>query len=256
MIGTFRRTIKIRDNTAAHGQEVRGVLEDDFHHFRVAIRHDGATVTAIDAWAVRHPYSLCPAATRPLRRLIGMPLNRVAHSVTRFTDSAHQCTHMFELAGLMIAAAARGDSFRSYRIEVPARVDGHTVATLYRDNVKDIEWHVDGVYVTGPEPYVGMNLRAGMARWAIQTLGSGEAESALVLRRAVVISLGREKALDSQRHAAATGACFVQQPHRAEYALRMTGSTWDFTTRPQAMGLTNAEWEAAEDARFWQAMDS
>src|SRR3546814_7802131 len=33
--------------------EVRGALEDDFHHFRVLIRHDGARVTNVEATALR-----------------------------------------------------------------------------------------------------------------------------------------------------------------------------------------------------------
>src|SRR3546814_15101952 len=39
--------------------EVRGALEDDFHHFRVLIRHDGARVTNVEATALRQPFSRC-----------------------------------------------------------------------------------------------------------------------------------------------------------------------------------------------------
>lgn len=252
MPGTFRRVIDIHEHPAGTGREVRGVLEDDFHHFRVALRHDNRTVTAIDGWAVRHPYTLCAQATGELDRLAGMPLDEIAQSVTRFVDASGQCTHMLELAGLMIAAAARGLGQRRYQADVPARRDGRTRAVLYRDGRQCLAWDVQDDGIAAPEPYAGQSLRAGMARWAIGHLEVEQAEAALILRRAVLLSLGRQKNLDAQRHAEPTGACFAQQPGRAPQARRIAGSIVDFTARPQAPGKVGPAWDTAEDAHFWR----
>jgi hypothetical protein len=46
-----------------------------------------------------------------------------------------------------------------------------------------------------------------------------------------MISRGRERNLDLLEHAEASGRCFAQQPERAVIALRVVGSTWDFTER-------------------------
>jgi hypothetical protein len=41
--------------------EMRAALEDDFHHFRVVLCHDGSYVLAVSSEGLRVPYSLCPA---------------------------------------------------------------------------------------------------------------------------------------------------------------------------------------------------
>ena len=93
----FRRRIVIQ---AQNAHEVRAALEDDFHHFRVSIRHNSEILTDINGWAVRFPYDACPSAANQLRGLLGMPLSDIAHSVNRQTDAKLQCTHLLDLAGL------------------------------------------------------------------------------------------------------------------------------------------------------------
>ena len=88
-------------------------------------------VQRVDGWAVRHPYSTCPLAAGQLARLVGMSLEsrrELRHRATRIR--VEQCTHLLDLAGLAIAAAARPAWQRWYDISVPRRVDGRTRATL------------------------------------------------------------------------------------------------------------------------------
>jgi len=239
----FRRRIVI----ASHGQGtstlVRAAVEDDFHHFRVEVRCSGGQVEHVSGEAPRHPYTLCKSATGELTRLVGMPLSTTAHEVTRFTDATEQCTHLLDLAGLAIAAAARGTTNRLYDIEVPHRLEhGRTHPRLWRDGTLLLEWDVADATIEGPAPYAGINLRHGMARWALSTLPAEEAEAALVLRRATVISVGRTKNLDAQVHAVANGSCFAHQPRRAEQALRVVGSTLDFSASGEPLCAADRSW--------------
>ena len=240
----FRRRVGIHSTGEATRGEVRACLEDDFHHFRVRVAHRDGKVQQAVGWAVRHPYSTCPLAANQLARLVNAPLNGLAHSVMRVTDPSGQCTHLMELAGLAIAAAARSITRRWYDIEVPLRVAGRTLATLDRDGVRMLAWELIDTTIAGPEPFAGVSLRKGMAAWAFEHLPEEEAEAALVLRRCALISLGRAKNLDAQVHAEPTGRCFVQQPVRADQGLRIVGSIIDFSGSANALCATDREWLA------------
>jgi hypothetical protein len=242
MMSIFRRRVTIAAFEDEAGQGIRAALEDDFHHFRVSLWHKSGILQDIQGEGLRIPYSACQEAKEPLRQLIGKPLSPIAHSVNRQTDAQHQCTHLLDLAGLAIAAAARRTVRRDYEIEVPQRVAGQTHARLYRDGVLYMEWHVRDSVIASPVPYAGVNLREGMARWVFGHLDEEQAEAALLFRRCVLISLGRTNNLDVQIHASSTGRCYSQQPSRAATALRNKGSTLDFSNRPEALGADDLIW--------------
>jgi hypothetical protein len=244
----FLRRIVIVVQPDGQKQRARAVLEDDFHHFRVELTCQDQHILKVDGSAPRHPYSLCPGALEPLKALEGMPLVRKAHAVTRQTDANQQCTHMLELAGLAMAAVARGDQRRQYDIEVPMRVDGRTQTRLWRDAELLLTWEVEGTTIVGPEPFTGVDLYQGLARWALQTLPEELAEAALALRRGTVISIGRMKNLDLEIHARPSGRCYAQQPVRAESALRQIGSTLDFSTRAEQLCADDQVWLAGQEA--------
>ncbi|MFM0256575.1 DUF2889 domain-containing protein [Paraburkholderia sediminicola] len=237
----------IRSRTETSQRVTRAALEDDFHHFRVEVASAHGQVSSIEAASPRRPYTLCAQAAERLQALVGMALAQTAHEVTRITDASEQCTHLFELSGLAIAAAARGTLRRQYDIEVPMRVNDRTRSTLARDGVSLLEWNVLGTVIQGPPPYAGIDLYHGMARWALTTLPSEEAEAALVLRRATGIAKGRGMNLDAQVHARPNGNCFAQQPVRAEQAIRIVGSTLDFATRPADLCADDKAWLAFDE---------
>ena len=247
MTSMFRRRVEIVSTAQDATREVRATLEDDFHHFRVWLRHCDGIVSEIGGEAVRYPYSACPLATEQLQQLVGMPLSQIAHSVTRQTDAQHQCTHLLDLAGLAIANAARGTTQRRYDIQVPDRIDERTNPLLQRDGTTLLSWDVHGSTIEEPPPYCGVNLREGMARWALNHLSEEEAEAALLLRRCTMISLGRMNNLDAQIHASSTGRCYSQQPARATQALRIKGSTWDFSATAAALCMDDQNWLAGKE---------
>ncbi|MBQ1765197.1 MAG: DUF2889 domain-containing protein [Aquincola sp.] len=249
-MGSFRRRIVIVHRPGEDAGEARACLEDDFHHFRVRVVHGAGRVRLVRAESVRNPYTLCPAAGDQLRLLEGMALSPVASSVGRATDASEQCTHQFDLAGLAIAAAAGGCAYRRYDIEVADRIDERTRASLQCDGHPLLDWDIEGSIVNGPSRFAGLSLREGFARWVHTRLPAEEAQAAMVLRRCALISLGRGKALDLQLHANATGLCFAQQPVRAMQALRVVGSTWDFSApaKRESLCAGDAAWLAFDDA--------
>lgn len=238
----FRRRIQLRGRHDGEGGEVRAALEDDFHHFRVLLRHTHGEVSACHGEAPRHPFSACPGATGALEALIGMPLDKVASAVSRHTDPSQQCTHMFDLAGLAVAAAARGIERRSFEIEVPRHLSGYSQARLVRDDGLRIDWEVREGLILSPAPYSNVDLRRGMARWALETLAADVAEAAIVLRRCALISLGRLKDIDKLPHARPSGHCYAQQPERAGQAIRIVGSTWDFSEHRDDLCCDDRAW--------------
>ena len=240
----FRRRLGICSTGNIARGETRAALEDDFHHFRVRVSHEGGRVHQVVGWAVRHPYSTCPLAANQLSRLIDTPLDPRAQAVMRATNPTEQCTHLMDLAGLAIAAAARSITRRWYDISIPRRVAGRTHAILDKDGVRALAWELLDTTIMGPAPFQGVSLREGMAAWAFTHLPEEQAEAALILRRCALISLGRAKNLDVQIHAEPTGRCFVQQPDRAAQGLRMVGSTLDFTSAAHELCATDREWLA------------
>jgi hypothetical protein len=227
----FRRSIQIA--TVREGDQgiARAALEDDFHHFRVELAFAGGVVTQARGMGLRIPYTGCAGASAALSALVGMPLDSIANSVTRATDASQQCTHQLDLAGLALACAARGITRRRYDIEVPRRQGKATSGRIDRDGETVLDWRIDGETITGPEQHAGVHLQQGFARWALTTLAEDDAEAALILRRCLMISRGRERDLDLLQHAEPSGRCFAQQPERAVIALRVVGSTWDFSER-------------------------
>lgn len=227
----------------------RAVIEDDFHHFRVEVVHDGLTVTRIRADSLRNPYSLCPAAGFQLNVLRGASLDRSLPNLLRTVNARQQCTHQLDIALLAMSAAARGTVSRRYDAVVTDAGDFAAnptprEATLFRDGEIIADWAVEGSSIVEPATFAGVGLRRGFLAWVADHLGDEDAEAALVLRGAFFVSSGRGKIeqLDAMPHAPATAGCWVQQPERAEISLRERGSTLDFSERPAMLTVADDDW--------------
>jgi Protein of unknown function (DUF2889) len=244
----FRRRVEI----ATAPGEARAVVEDDFHHFRVTVRHDGRRVSRVEGGAVRVPWVTCPLAVDRLHELEGMDLSDRATDVFKRTEATLQCTHMFELAGVAIANAARGVARRRYELAAPVeRVGARTHGTLWRDGEQILHWEVDKVGVLAPERFAGLSLKAGFREWIETNLSAEESEAALILRRGVMISAGRSVDLDAVKpgepYRVPLGGCITLQPDKIGTLKRVVGSTLDFTDRPEALTATDQDWLAFAD---------
>src|SRR5690554_4658629 len=109
--GRMRRLIDLRCDDA---HTAVGWLEDDFHHFGVTIKHDGNRVTGARMTAERYPWETCPGAAHPLKAIVGKPLISRASDIGRLLEMRQQCTHVFDLTGLVLAQAKKGHHQRRY----------------------------------------------------------------------------------------------------------------------------------------------
>lgn len=239
---TFRRHIELNSHTTDTHTIVRIALEDDIHHFRVELSHDDSYITDIQASSIRIPYSLCPNASPELNLLIGKELTGVAHSVHRMTDARLQCTHLLDLAGIAVAASARNEKSLKYEIKIPKRTNLKTTASLRRNNGLTLMWGINLLTIEGPDPFTGIDLKKGFAGWAIKSLPIDLSEAAIILRRAVTISLGAELNLDEIATMNSTGFCYAQQVERVGSGTRVIGSTKNFTKAPMLLCATDQNW--------------
>jgi hypothetical protein len=230
MTGAFRRAIRVE----AGADWARAEIEDDFHHFVVHLRHDGQAVTAARGEAVRHPWSLCPAAGEALSALAGMPLSPNPAAVFLHADPLGQCTHMFESAGFAVAQAARGPGRRRYDARAADPVDGWAEVELRQDGVPVLRWVVQDGVIVEPAHHAGRRPGEFRSR-SLAELPAEAAERLLVMRRAAILGPARTIDVDSFPTAAAMGrgrVCFVFSPGVAERAQRRYGSVRDFSTGP------------------------
>jgi len=240
--GSYRR--RLRTTVTAPGV-VEGGLEDDFHHFSVRLEHDGALVRAVAGRAHRWPWTTCPDAVTPLRALEGMELSPRCLAPGDVADPKHNCTHLFDLAGLCVAHAARGGgtgTTRQYDVAIPAAAQGGqpTVVSCRRDGEIVHEWTLKGRRCAAPEPFASAPWRGGFLKWADETFDPDVAESAIVLRRACDIGMGRGMDLDAvdradEMESLMLGVCYTMQPVQIRVALRNKGTVRDFDTDPAAL---------------------
>ncbi len=223
----------------AHGRQVVAELADDAHHFRVRLRHDGRKIVAIDGDAVRHPWSTCAEALRPLRGLVGARLSMRSTALGGVSSAREHCTHWFDLAGLAAAHAASGRASRDYRCAVWGVPESGVHATLERDGEPLLAWRLDEQTIRGPAPFDGRALVGGFLAWAESALAPDLAEAAIVLRRACTIAPVRFYELDHVERASqvqiVAGQCYTYSEGTAQRAERQRGSKRDYTDCPEAL---------------------
>lgn len=251
-MGIFRRRIIL---SSIAGRVEAGV-EDDQHHIRVTLEHNGKFVTGVKGESIRVPFSTCPGAEKKIVDLIGMPLTvGVIHDKALWPSVLNprvQCTHMFELALLAIAQAARGGR-RQYEISVPdpngqtpfevrdgkllpKQSQGTTKAELRRNGEQALLWLLKGELILEPALFTGQSLRAVLL-WAYsRSFDDDLLEAIMVLRRGLHVATGRVMPIQQLPTAesmslVAQGACHVFQPERIGEGRRNMDSLLDFTDR-------------------------
>ena len=173
--GAFRRRIMAWTEPG----RAFAAIEDDLHHFRIDLRHDGEKVVAIGGTPVRVPWTSCPGAVDMLSSFVGEALAPSPGLRKSGVVASHQCTHMFDIVKIAMAQALRGGR-RQYDIEVLDRIDTETRATIRRDGELVFSWDLRGNLVTGPATFAGHDI-AGRAIWPEESVPDADAlEAALV----------------------------------------------------------------------------
>lgn len=215
----YRRRIRVEPREGA----VLAMLEDDIHAMAVTLRHDGETVTAVEPYADRMPWTTCPGAQAKLvETFAGLSLGEV----TARRDKKANCTHFHDLA--VLAAAHAGDAAGfSYDVLVSDPALGERLLEIRRDGATVLEWAERDGRLTAPAEIAGQTLFS-LRDW-INALAEPVKEAARLLQWASIVAHGRTLPEDRQSDATAMPPnCFTFQPDRAKIAIR-DGKRHDFS---------------------------
>jgi hypothetical protein len=158
-----------------------------------------------------------------------------------------QCTHIFDLTGLLMAhicGQPRREPRRRYLASMPDRERrydqpglagfGPSVASLRQDGELVMQWEVDGDTITGPAPWGSRTQNRGFRAWT-ESLPKEQAEHATILRRAILVLCGRLIDLDAFDYFGQQvddTRCYSSQPERRNLARRCQGATRDYSDQP------------------------
>ncbi len=229
----YRRHVRL----AASSTSVVSEMADDAHHFRVRLTHDHERVVTITGEAIRYPWTTCPGSTERLSVFEGISLAPRSTVVGAHASASEHCTHLFDLAGLAVAHAARNAEDRLYECAVEGAPTREETATVTCNGEMLIEWHLSRGKVKAPAAFSDAPIRGGrFIDWAERELDPDLAEAALVLRRALLVSPVRLHELDRFERATdllyEPGACFTFSEGTKQLAVRMKNTQFDFTDSP------------------------
>lgn len=224
----YRRATSIQ----VSGSRVIAEMEDDFHHFRICLSHDGLVITKVVGESIRFPWSTCGhESEKKIQELEGLGLESLYKQLTSQQRFSH-CTHMFDLVQLAISHALTGQSPRLYQAAItltPAL--GACQAELLRDGSRLFLWDIEQGSITGPAPYGGLEV-GGLAAWAHQHQPVEMIEAVLILQRAIHVSMGKIFDWSSAKKASEMNlppTCHTFQPSSASRATRVADNIRDFS---------------------------
>jgi len=227
--GIFRRCVRIR---VTEGQ-VNVDLEDTNHAFRLALRHDGARITAVEPEFVRHPFTTCPESGPYVASLVGRALDQ-ATDVRRALETRFSCTHVTDMTALALAHAADVGVERLYEVAVEDERDGRTRARVGCDGRAVHDWTIARHAVLEPGALVGRPMMQGFHAWARAAFSGLPLEAAFVLQRGYFVAQARrydptpERDHPARGDGLADGVCYSYSTPAVERAERIEGSRRDF----------------------------
>lgn len=234
---TEHRVVRVVTIDDGERLEVRGAVEDRFHHFRVwaDVSRPERRVERCGIDAVRFPYSGCPAAGERVGLLTGAALHGRMSEYFRDLDPRQQCTHQLDVLALALALGARGVRRRRYDIRVELD-GGRAVGQLDQDGAPRLVLMLDGTAITSPAAYAGRGIGSGFTSF-VASLPADEADAALVLRRMLFVAQASaaNDRLDQMAHAPVTGGCWVQQRANAPLMWRLKGQTLPVDVEPRRL---------------------
>lgn len=220
---------------------VEAGVEDDFHHFRVTVRHDGTHVSSVEGEPLRYPWATCPGASDGLEKLRGAPISTAMTRHPDAFDRFHQCTHQLELALFAIAQAARGVSRRYDLTIADSDDDGLCVATVERDGETVETWRIKGEQLITPPELAQMAVRS-LRPWA-EALDDDRYERVAMLRRCLQVAAGRKLRLRPDLAAEVPGArnaCYAFQDARSRQGVFIRESVRDFSAGADGLLATSS----------------
>lgn len=234
--GVFRRRLRLNVAT----REVHVELEDGNHAFRLALRHDGERITAIEPAYVRHPFTTCPGSAGFLTALVGRPLDDRPED-RRLPDRRHSCTHVTDMARLALDHVRDAGLRRLYDIEVDDECDGRSSTRISRDGQLVHEWIISRQVIVGPEELADRPMMQGFHAWVRQAFTGLALEAAIALQRGWFVAQTRRYRMTPVHEYPAIGdgmpegVCYSYSTPAVQRAERIEGSKRDFTHRANAL---------------------
>ena len=200
------------------------------------LHHADGIVTDIDARTIRIPTTACPGATLVLRELIGLPLSTPRGMLYETARVRRNCTHLFDLAALAIAHAARPvGSERVYDAAVPDETDRPVAVTVACNGELIHRWLVREHRIIEPASFAGNPVLGGFARWANEAFDEDAFEAALVLARTCFIAVGAAHLTEAwtglplRLNDRRAGVCHAYAPENLDNNRYVGGGRRDFT---------------------------
>lgn len=234
--GVFRRRVRVR--VAARVIEVD--LEDSNHAFRLAVRHDGERLMAIEPDYVRHPFTTCPESGVHLAGLAGRALHDLPEA-RRLLETRVSCTHLVDMLGLALAHLHETGFACLYDIAVDDEREGRTRARISCDGEPVHDWTIAQHAIVEPETLLDRPMLQGFHAWAREAFDSRPFEAALMLQRGYFVAQARRYSTDPEReHPAAgdgvpDGVCYSYSTPVVARARRIEGSKRNFTNDADAL---------------------
>jgi len=228
------RLIKTAENSSV------GELEDDFHHFRVELTHDQNKILTVSGSILRAPWSTCDEANTPLQKIVGSPLSEDSTAIGDYAAPTSNCTHLFDLTGLVISHTVQDNPIRQYDLMItdPSSKQEQNLV-LWRDSELVFNWTIREGVILSPNDWKGVSLLGKFIAWAKENLDPPTAEAAIALRRMTHISTGHGINLDKldigvEHTDGPIGRCYTYSSEVLFRAKRMKGSVRDFRQEEHA----------------------
>jgi hypothetical protein len=205
---------------------IQAELEDNFHRFRLTLRHSGGFITGIDADPQRYPWSTCTkAAEYFIVQMLGRTLTEAAA-----IDPSEHCTHLMDLLALC-AVYAGAPELVVYDLRAGEPEGGRKWVALRRNGAVADFWRLEGTRIMGEGVLGGRDLRQ-LSTWRSELDPQAAAEAHMMRRVALMADQQANVREVAERlvdvGAIRMGACFTYQMPRALEA-RYMNSRRSFT---------------------------
>lgn len=235
--GAYRRRIHL---TGMAGK-VEVALEDDYHAFRLTLRHDGDQIVAVEAESLRVPANTCTEAPALLTGFVGQALTADRERFRSYAEPRSHCTHLYDLLWLACAHALRPPGTRSYDVVVPDANGASGTASIARDGETVHDWTIDRASVLAPPQVAGLPLMRGFARAAASAFSSELFEAACVLQMGIFVARGRRIDVEAlprdliSPDQVASGACYSFGREVSLRYVRNASCARDFSDTPERL---------------------
>jgi len=233
--GCLRRGILLTNKPGM----VIGELEDNNHAFRIFLSHDGEKITDARGEAIRFPNNTCAESVSILNELVGVPLHKGPRGLIEGREPRRFCSHQFDMACLAYTHISREETQRRFDAVVYDESDGEMQVTVAINGEEIFNWTLKDKMIQEEGPWQEVNIQKGFAHWAADNLQEDEFEAAVMLSKAIFVSVSRRVDME---HVAGTqlvndlmpkDVCYVYRAPVMDRSIHLAGTVRDYSECPE-----------------------